>query len=424
MPTLRLNSRLVPVLVVALLALQLAVPHRTWTTLLIGLGGAWLIAYLWARSLARGLRLTREQRFGVAQVGDAIEERFTAANDSWAPALWYEVIDESTLPGYRVSRASGVGAKSSMQWQTEGLCERRGAFSLGPVRVRTGDPFGLYTVEIRYPTTTSVFVLPPIVPLPDITVAPGGRAGEGRPRRTALERTVNASSVRAYVAGDDLRRIHWPTSARRDEYYIRQFDTMPAGDWWIFLDLQASVQAGSGQNSTEEHGVILAASLVDRGLRTGHSVGLVMHGETLVRLPPAAQHDTLRALALAAPGPVPLAHLLTHARPALRELASLILITPNVAGDWIESMLPLMWRGAVPTVLLLDPVSFGGAGSPARVLSTLADLRIDRYLITRDVLDRPEAHPGQQGRWQWRVSPRGRAVLAAQPGDLDWRALG
>jgi uncharacterized protein (DUF58 family) len=422
MTTLRLNSRLLPALILILLFLQITVPHRAWATLLVGLGGAWLIAYLWARSLRRGLTLTRERRFGLAQVGDAIEERFTIQNPGWAPALWYEVLDDSTLPGYRVSRASGVSARSSMQWLTEGVCERRGAYSLGPLRVRTGDPFGLYSVEVRYPTAASVLVLPPIVPLPDIDVAPGGRAGEGRPRRTALERTVNAATVRGYVPGDSLRWIHWPTSARRDEFFIRQFDNMPSGDWWIFLDLEAAVQAGSGQNSTEEHGVILAASLLDRGLRTGHPVGLVMHGESLVRLPPTGQHDALRALAVARPGPVPLAHVLAHARPPLRELASLIIITPNVRGDWIESMLPLIWRGAVPTVLLLDPVSFGGQGDPAGVLSTLTGLRVARYLITRDVLDRPEAHPGQQGRWQWRISPRGRAVLAAEPGDLEWKA--
>jgi hypothetical protein len=83
----------------------------------------------------------------------------------------------------------------------------------------------------------------------------------------------------------------------------------------------------------------------------------------------------------------------------------------------------LIWRGAVPTVLLLDPVSFGGSGDAARVLATLAELRVARYLITRDVLDRPEAHPGTQGRWEWRVTPTGRAVPIARPGDMEWKAL-
>jgi hypothetical protein len=74
---LKLNTRLLPALVGLLLLMQLIVPYRGWLILLVGLGGGWLVSYLWARSLAQGLRLTRETRFGWAQVGDRLEERFT-----------------------------------------------------------------------------------------------------------------------------------------------------------------------------------------------------------------------------------------------------------------------------------------------------------------------------------------------------------
>ncbi len=423
----RLNSRLLAALVLLLILLQLFLPYRGWVALLAAFGGALLIACGWAWSLRRGLHFQRERRFGLAQVGDQLEERFTLINESWLPTLWFEVIDGSTLPGYQISRASGVSGKASRQWTTQGICERRGLFTLGPTTLRTGDPFGIFTVEIQHPATTSVFVMPPIVPLPLIDIAPGGRAGEGRPRRRALERTVNAATVRSYVPGEDLRWIHWPTSARHDSLYVRLFENTPAGDWWIFLDLDQAAQLGTGRNATEEHAIILAASLADRGLRNGHAVGLVTHSETLTRLPPRVgsgqRTDILRALALAAPGPVPLANLLTHARPPLRELASLIIITPNVTGDWIEALLPLMRRGAVPVALLLDPVSYGGAASAAGLAVTLTNLKIAHYLVTRDLLDRPESLPGRQGRWQWRVSPTGRALSTVQPGETEWKPL-
>ncbi len=419
----RLASRTLPVLIILLVILQFLFPYRGWITLLIALGGLFVICFFWARGLARGLSFRRERRFGLAQVGDSLEERFTIINESWFPAQWFEVIDGSTLPGYRVSRATGIGPRDQLQWTTQGVCERRGAFMLGPTTLRTGDPFGIFTVEICNPTATQIFVLPPIVPLPAIDVAAGGRAGEGRPKRNAPERTVAASTVRGYVSGDDLRWIHWPTSARRDSLHVRLFENTPSGDWWIFLDLEARVQT----HNTDEHAIILAASLIDRGLRDGHAVGLVTHGDSLVRLPPTvgsgAKLDMLRALALVTPGSVSLADLLTRARPPLRELASIIVITPNVEGDWIESLLPLLWRGAVPTVLALDPASFGGESSADGIQSTLADLRITNYRITRDLLDRPEAHPGKQGQWQWRISATGHASLADKPGDLEWKAL-
>ena len=426
-PRLRLNTRLLPALVGLLLVLHLAVPYRGWLVLLIGLGGAWLVSYVWARSLARGLGLVREMRFGWAQVGDRLEERFTLVNEGLVPGLWVEVVDHTTMPDYRASRVSGVGGGSRIRWHTKGVCSQRGLFTLGPTTLRAGDPFGIYTVTVNCPDSATLMVTPPILPLPTIEVAPGGRAGEGRPRANAPERTVGAASVRDYVQGDNLRWIHWPTSARRDSLFVKLFDGTPAGDWWVFLDLDQRVQAGEGQSSTEEHGVILAASLADRGLRLSHAVGLVTHGEELIWLPPqdgdGQRWSILRALALVEPGSHPLAELLTRARPRFGERTSLIIVTPNVEGDWVEALWPLLRRGAIPTVLLLDPVSFGGTGDTNRTSAFLSDLGISNYVITRDLLDRPELRPGRQGRWDWRVSPLGRAVTTRRPGELTWKVL-
>lgn len=270
-------------------------------------------------------------------------------------------------------------------------------------------------------------VTPPIVPLPAIEVAPGGRAGEGRPRADAPERTVSAAAVRDYLPGDSLRWIHWRTSAHRDSLFVRLFNGTPAGDWWIFLDLERRVQVGQGQASTEEHGVILAASMADRGLRAGRAVGLVTHGEDLVWLPPQVgdgqRWAILRALALAVPGSRPLAELLARARPRFGERTSIIIVTPAVNDEWVEALWPLLRSGAAPTVLLLDPLSFGGAGDVSGTLALLSDLGIARYVITRDLLDHSEARPGQRGQWEWRVSPLGRAVPVRRPHDLAWKVL-
>jgi len=425
---LRLNTHLLPVLVGLLLLLQLTFPYRGWVVLLVGLGGGWLIGYLWARSLARGLWLTREMRFGWAQVGDRLEERFTLVNDGWAPALWVELIDHSTLPDYEVSRATGVGGKSLLGWHTNGLCTRRGLYTLGPTSLRTGDPLALYTVSLHYPEASPLLVMPPIVPLPAIEVSPGGRAGEGRrPHADALEQTVSSSTVREYQPGDSLRWIHWRISAHHDAPFVRLFDSTPASDWWVFLDLDQRVQVGQGWDSTEEHGVILAASLADRGLRSGRAVGLVTHGEDLVWLPPQRGDGQslaiMHALTLVTPGSRPLVELLERVQPAFRQQTSLAIITPAVEGDWVEALLLLLRRGASPTVLLLDPVSFGGGGDVSGTLALLSDLGVARYVITRDLLDRRQARPGWHGQWEWRVSATGRAIPVRRPHDMEWKRL-
>ena len=424
---LKLNTRLVPALVGLLLVMQLIVPFRGWIILLVGLGGGWLVSYMWARSLAHNLHFIREARFGWAQVGDRLEERFTLVNQGWLPAVWVEVVDHSTIPNYQASLVTGVGGNSTNGWKMQNVCQRRGLFTLGPTSLQSGDPFGLYSVSLHYPHFTTLTVTPPVVPLPTIEVSPGGRTGEGRPRATTLERTVSAASVREYVPGDALNWIHWRTSARANALFVRLFDTTPAGDWWIFLDLEQQVQAGQGETATEEHGVILAASLADQGLRWGRAVGLVAYGESLVWLPPQSgpsqRQEILRALALVNPGGHSLAELLARLRPSFGQRASLIIITPAASGDWIEALLPLLRRGAVATVLLLDPVSFGGAGEASGTLALLANLGVARYLITADLLDRPEARPGQQGSWEWRIMPTGRAIPVHRPADTPWRVL-
>jgi uncharacterized protein (DUF58 family) len=425
---LKLNIWLLPVLVVVLLVFQLTAPHyKGWIILLVGLGGVLLISYLWVRSLAQGLQVTREMRFGWAQVGDRLEERFTLTNDGWVPALWVEVVDHSTIPGYEAGRGASVGMRDSVQWRKDAVCNRRGLFTVGPTTLLTSDPFGVFTVSLSHSASTPFLVMPPIVPLPTIEVRAGGRAGEGRPRANAPERAVSAASVRDYEPGDSLRWIHWRTSARCNSLFVRHFDDIPAGDWWILLNMDRRVHVGEGQDATEEHGVILAASLADRGLRLRRAVGLVAHGKELVWLPPGGGDDRrweiLRALASVSPGECTLSELLVRTGSKLGRYASLVIITPAADGAWVEALVPLLRRGAIPTVLLLDPASFGGTGDVRGMTVLLSDLGVAHYVITPDLLKRPEAHPGQEGYWEWRVLGTGRAVSVRSPRDIAWRVL-
>lgn len=425
--TLRFRSRVLPICLAIVAGMQLLDPSRVWVTLGAALAGIWLVAYLWVSSASRHLRLRREMRFGWAQVGDKMEERFTLENHGPLPVLWVEVLDLSDVPGYNASQVSDVGAQSRRQWMTSGVCERRGMFTLGPTSLHTSDPFGLYDLEIHYSAAASLLVMPPIVPLPSIEVAPGGRTGDGRPRPNAPERTVSSAGVREYLPGDSLHSIHWPTTARLGTPFVRIFDGTPAGDWWIFLDLQEGVQAGQGWESTVEHGIVLTASLADRGLRLGRSVGLAANGRPLTWLPPRRSETQrsaiLRALALVEPGSYSLAELLLSNRAQIGQRSSLVIITANTHGDWVQPLLSLAWKGSTPTVLLFDPRTFGGSGEAPRVAALLNEWNIATHLIPRSLLDRPEAHPGQQGHWLWHVSATGRALPVRRPADLSWKVI-
>ena len=425
--SIRLDARLLPLLVIVLLILQLVDPSRVWMVLLVGLGGLWLISFLWARSLNKHLTLLREMRYGWVQVGDALEERFTLKNSGWLPATWVELDDHSSLPGYDASLATGVDGVGTNRWRKKGTCNRRGLYQLGPTSLYTGDPFGIYSVTLTDPAKAMLMVMPPVVPLPPLEIIPGGYSGEGRPIPDAPERTVDASSVREYMPGDSIRLVHWKTTARREKPYVRLFDGTPATDWWVLLDLQSEAQAGIGEEFTEEHGIILAASLADRGLRSHRGVGLIVNGISLDWLPPRAgmgqRWEILRRLALAAPGSTPLAEVLERARPNLGRNASLLIISPTSRQDWLDAVPLLRRRGIRPTVLLLDLHSFDPKRNNAGVVTGLKKMQVACHMLPREIFDRPEAQPGTHGQWEWRTSALGKAIPVRAPEDHSWRRL-
>lgn len=424
---------LLALLVLLLLALSIIDEYAGWRFLLFGLAGVWALSRYWAHSLARGLRLKREMRFGWAQVGDRLEERLTLTNESSLPAVWVRIYDHSDLPGYSIDQVRAADGASTTTWRSAGQCSRRGLFTLGPTSLSASDPLGLYSIEFHDPRSVQLMVTPPVVPLPHIQVAPGGMAGEGRPRPNAPHRTVSASGVREYLPGDSLRLIHWRTTARRMQFHVRTFDNTPLGDWWLILDANQDVQAGQGARSTAEHGVILAASLADRGLRLGRAVGLAAEGDALTWLLPrqgdGQRWAILRSLALLEPGRRSLADLLAGLAPSLGQNSSLVLVTPDVGGGWLEALLPLIWRGLAPTVLLLDPATFGAAPSgvdsrsTARLAAELARQGISHQVVASELLDRPEARPGKEGAWRWRVTPSGRAIADETSLTAPWRSL-
>lgn len=435
-PQIHLNAKIFPVLGVLALLMQVIDPSRVWVILMIGIGGAWLVCWWWARGLARSLTFEREMRFGWAQVGDRLEERFTLTNHFALPATWITLHDHSTLPNHHASMATGVDGASTSQWKITTRCTRRGVYTLGGTTFETGDPFGIYTILFEDPTSSTLAVMPPVLSLPPFEILASGRTGEGKPRRHALQETIHTSHIREMRPNDPMRLIHWKTTARHaisqnwtdsfDPFYVRQFEGTPAGDWWILLDLDQRTQVGTGWNSTEEHAVILASSLAARGLNEDHPVGLSINGETLDWIPPRRNEYQLRsllkALAIAAPSRMSCKDYLQRAGKSFSSHCSLIIITANAEADWMQALMPLMWRGVMPTVFLFDPVTFGGSADAKAVSEILPSMDIPCHILPKELLDTPQARPGHEGEWEWRISATGKAIPVRAVQE-EWRGL-
>ena len=274
-------------------------------------------------------------------------------------ALWVTVQDHSTFPRYQVNTARYVGSRAVRRWIKGSACYQRGVYTLGPTDIEAGDPFGLFKVSLHYSQTQSMLVVPPVIGLPSIEIATGDRIGEGGSKVMTLNRTVTTSGVREYVPGDSMFSVHWMTSARHDDLYVKLFDRMPTSDWWVFVDMDEGVQAGEELEATEEYSIILGASIADRGLRNGRAVGMVAYGDDTVWLPPQTgsgqRWEILRSLATVNCGQTPLFSMLAESQRFLGRSTSAIIITPSVTSDWLNALMTLMQRDIRITVLLLDP---------------------------------------------------------------------
>jgi hypothetical protein len=100
----------------------------------------------------------------------------------------------------------------------------------------------------------------------------------------------------------------------------------------------------------------------------------------------------------------------------------LLIVTASSDVEWTQSLLPLMWRGVLPTVFLFDSKTFGGSARIGQVSQTLQSLGVPCHVISKELLDTRQARPGREGEWDWRITATGRAVAKQKP-VTDWRGL-
>lgn len=420
-----LNVRLLPFFVGALAILYGLTGYRGWLVFLIGTAGVWLLAILWVRSLERGLSIERRIHLPWASVGDSVPEQLMVVNKSRFPAIWVEITDETNAQAAPIRLVSDVGPRITRRRHPSHLFKRRGLYTLGPTRLRTGDPFGIYTLTLHDQHSSTILVTPPQLPLTQLRIAPGGWAGDHQRRRSALVREISDAGVRNYVPGDSLRQIHWHASAHNDTLIVRQLEAATSEDWWIFVDLDETVQAGTDQDSTLELSIVLAASLVSRGVKEHRRVGLAMAGPKLTWLEPrsdlAHRWRILRALAKAETGSRPIEDLMTLGRGHVTRTATLIVITPTTRPAWVATA-GSKGNDSRMTALLVDPGDFGSPLRQEKVVNALVRNGTPFTAIPRSVLE--EAYPTLRRSDQEELLGFQTRKRYLQQGRTSWQQMG
>src|SRR6266568_3629645 len=183
-----------------------------------------ILSWLWARYSLRKLVFRRTAASGRVQVGETFDERLMLDNLAVIPKLWVQIADGSTLPGHRAGYVATMGGRKRVSWRARTVCRQRGRFQLGPVTATSGDPFGLFRRRAFLTGQREMLVLPHVLPISNFALFTGGLPGRGRRSRRALHATTNATTIRDYIVGDALSRIHWRSSAHYNKLMVKEFD--------------------------------------------------------------------------------------------------------------------------------------------------------------------------------------------------------
>lgn len=370
-----------------------------------------IISFLWAWLNINSVRFSRTTRTFRTQVGRPLEERFVIRNNSFIPTLWVEMRDHSELPKHYASRVvNTLGPKGQYNWRVTTICQERGRYQLGPVRLSTSDPFGLFPMQRQDTQTRNVVVYPMTVDIHRFALPIGILPGGDALRRRTHHVTTNASGVRDYAPGDSFSRIHWRSTARRGRLIVKEFELDPLADIWIVPDMSifghvsqrpsTAVPEAAREEmpvwmrleefklaaNTEEYTVTIAASLAQYFLRNNRAVGMLAYGQSNEVLQPDRSERQLNRIletlaVLRAQGQTPLQNMINAEVHLFPRGTTLIVVTPTTREEWATAARQLVRRGLRIVTVLVNPQSFGGSQSALTLASLLQANNMVSYEI-------------------------------------------
>ncbi len=328
-----------------------------------------LACYLVGRSTLRGLTVQRRMP-GQAVENEDVRVQLRVSNPGRVGRFLFRVEDQ--LPEWLASdRAGGVvhhlpsGEQTALTYTVHPL--KRGVHKLGPIWLATTDAAGLFRFRRRAGEAAELVVHPAPAPVPNLRLGGDPAMGAHQPTRRPAQDGADFHSVREYVPGDDLRRIHWKSTARLGVFNVLEFEQSLSSGVTLILDLNADGDVGEGRRNTVEYAVKLAAGVVQQSLARGSVCHLVAQGRedrsvrvARGRADAAAAMDALARVQ--ADGTRPVSELtadLTRRLPH-GSVVAVITAVPDPALARVAAR--LRQRGTPLTVILLRGDSFAPTG--------------------------------------------------------------
>ena len=345
----------------------------------VGLVLAVGLSVLWTLLLARPFRLHRR-----------IDREQPVEGDDVRIVVELET-DGGILPGSVLLHdpAGGLGERdlvvprdgSSLRVAYSVTNVPRGRYRFGEAEVSVEDPFGLSRRDQRLPDTGTLLVYPRLAKLSSLFSERGLRShGAGR---VLLRRPAGFElhSVREYQDGESLRRVHWPSTARRQQLMVKELEDSPRDEIVVVIDAQGGFGAGTPPESSFDAQVRAAGSILWTHARRGRNARLLVSSRAVDTVSLRSyERDWPRAMeALAAAeqdGTRPLEALLVDESGVAAHASDIAVVSAALRPTLVEALIARAVNRQRVSVVYVDLPSFGSDERPAVVLDAAA-LRLD-----------------------------------------------
>jgi uncharacterized protein (DUF58 family) len=253
------------------------------------------IATWWKNRALNNVVYTRRPYYRRAFPGEKVPLKLEIENRKLLPLSWLRVQDpwpravgpedEDLLAPTHLPTEGMLTNVFSLRWFERARREyvlrfrKRGVYAVGPVRLQSGDLFGMYE-DIRVTgKAETLTVFPELVPLADLDLPAEDPFGDIRSRRRLFEDPSRPMGVREYHPEDEFRKVHWPATARTGQLQVKVYQPTSAQVLVLCLNVSTFSRHWEGTNpALLEYMVGATATLANQGLEDGFSVGLMSNG--------------------------------------------------------------------------------------------------------------------------------------------------
>jgi uncharacterized protein (DUF58 family) len=257
----------------------------------------------------------------------------------------------------------------------------RGRYRFGEAEVSVEDPFGISRRDQRLPDTGTLLVYPRLTKLASLFSERGLRShGAGR---VLLRRPAGFELhlVREYQDGESLRRVHWPSTARRRQLMVKELEDSPRDEIVVVIDAQTGFAAGTPPNSSFDAQVRAAGSILWTHARRGRNARLLVSSRAVdtvsIRSYERDWPRVMEALAAAEQdGTRPLEAFLADESGVAAQASDVAVVTTALRPTLVEALIARAVNRQRVSVVYVDLPSFE-VGNRRAVGLDAAALRLD-----------------------------------------------